>query len=73
MTDEQYTYEDYEKDFELDYLGFDGIPDEPVPGLSPEKTAENEPESKDGSLSDDFRSLRRADGSSEEKSSTASM
>ena len=73
VTDEQYTYEDYEKDFELDYLGFDGIPDEPVPGLSPEKTAENEPESKDGSLSDDFRSLRRADGSSEEKSSTASM
>ena len=73
MRDEQYTYEDYVKDFELDHLGFDGIPAEPDPDLSPEKTAENEPESKDGSLSDDFRSLRRADGSSEEKSTKASM
>ena len=45
-TDEQYTYEDYVKDFELDHLGFDGIPDEPVPDLSPEKTIENESEPK---------------------------
>ncbi len=28
-----YTYEDYIKDFELDYLGFDGIPDEPTADL----------------------------------------
>lgn len=27
-----YTYEDYLKDFELDYLGFDGIPDGPDSG-----------------------------------------
>ena len=46
MRDEQYTYEDYVKDFELDHLGFDGIPDEPVPDLSPEKTIENESEPK---------------------------
>ena len=44
MSDEQYTYEDYVKDFELDYLGFDGFPDELVPGLSPEKIAETEPD-----------------------------
>lgn len=42
MRDEQYTYEDYVKDFELDHLGFDGTPDEPVPDLSPEKNIENE-------------------------------
>lgn len=23
----EYTFEDYQKDFELDYLGFDGVPD----------------------------------------------
>ena len=28
-----YTYEDYIKDFELDYLGFDGIPVEPASDL----------------------------------------
>ena len=28
-----YTYEDYIKDFELDYLGFDGLPDEPAADL----------------------------------------
>ena len=27
MSIESYTYEDYIKDFELDYLGFDGTPD----------------------------------------------
>ena len=36
MNDELYTFEDYIKDFELDYLGFDGIPDEPVSVFSPE-------------------------------------
>ena len=46
MRDEQYTYEDYVKDFELDHLGFDGIPDEPVPDLSLEKIIENESEPK---------------------------
>ena len=25
--DSDYTLEDYDKDFELDYLGFDGVPD----------------------------------------------
>ena len=28
-----YTYEDYIKDFELDYLGFDRIPDKPATDL----------------------------------------
>ena len=73
MIDEQYTYDDYVKDFELDYLGFDGIPDEPDPDLSPEKIAGNVPESKDGSLRDDLRSLRRDDGSSQDNSSKVSM
>ena len=72
-TDEQYTFEDYLKDFELDYLGFDGIPDEPDPDLSPEKTAGNAPESKEGSLREDLRSLRRDDGSSQENSSKVNM
>ena len=62
MRDEQYTYEDYVKDFELDHLGFDGIPDEPVPDLWPEKITENESGPKDGNLSDDLQSLKyRAD------------
>ena len=30
MESESYTYEDYLKDFESDYLGFDGVPDEPA-------------------------------------------
>ena len=60
-TDEQYTFEDYLKDFELDYLGFDGIPAEPDPDLSPE------------SLREDLRSLRRDDGSSQENSSKVNM
>ena len=38
-----YTFEDYIKDFELDYLGFDGVPDEPVSGVTPEKISENKP------------------------------
>ena len=29
-----YTFEDYLKDFESDYLGFDGAPDEPEPELN---------------------------------------
>ena len=44
MSDEQYTYEDYVKDFELDYLGWDGVPDAHIPGLSSEKIAETEPD-----------------------------
>lgn len=44
MRDESYTFEDYLKDFELDYLGFDGVPPEPVPDQCPEGTAENDPE-----------------------------
>lgn len=47
-TDEQYTFEDYLRDFELDYLGFDSVPPEPVPDPGPEKTAEMDPGSKDG-------------------------
>ena len=39
---DEYTYEDYLKDFELDYLGFDGVPDYPIPGqLSEKPTEEN--------------------------------
>ena len=33
MISDSYTFEDYLKDFELDYLGFDGVPDEPVSDL----------------------------------------
>lgn len=44
MIDERYTYEDYVKDFELDYLGFAGVPDGPVPDPSPEMIFENESE-----------------------------
>lgn len=72
-TDEEYTYEDYVKDFELDHLGFDGIPAEPDPDLSSEKIAGNAPESKDGSLRDALRTLRRDDGSSQENSSKVNM
>ena len=62
MRDEQYTYEDYVKDFELDHLGFDGIPNEPALSPCPEKRTENKPESKDGSLSEDLRTVKyRAD------------
>lgn len=50
MNDEQYTYEDYDKDFEFDYLGFDGVPEQPVPDPSPKIISENGPESNaDGS------------------------
>ena len=42
MSDESYTFEDYLKDFELDYLGFDGVPHEAVPDQCSEKTAEND-------------------------------
>ena len=41
---EDYTYEDYTKDFEFDYLGFDGVPDEPAADISAEKAAGNEPD-----------------------------
>lgn len=43
MDIESYTFEDYIKDFELDYLGFDGIPDEPVSDVNPEKISESKP------------------------------
>lgn len=43
MDIESYTFEDYIKDFELDYLGFDGVPDEPVSDVNPEKISENKP------------------------------
>ena len=36
---ESYTYEDYTKDFELDYLGWDGTPDAPASDASPDKPA----------------------------------
>ena len=42
-TYEDYTFEDYTRDFELDYLGFDGIPDEAVSGFSSEKVTGIEP------------------------------
>ena len=45
MDIESYTFEDYIKDFELDYLGFDGVPDEPVSDVNPEKISENKPAS----------------------------
>lgn len=48
MKDESYTYEDYLKDFELDYLGFDGAPPEPVSDPRSEKIAENDPEPETG-------------------------
>ena len=35
-------YEDCTGDFEWDYPGFNGIPDEPVPDLSSEKNTGNE-------------------------------
>ena len=41
---DEYTYEDYLKDFELDYLGFDGVPEKPVSGQSSEKLSGDEPE-----------------------------
>ncbi len=41
---DEYTYEDYLKDFELDYLGFDGVPDKPIPEHSSAKPTGDEPE-----------------------------
>ena len=62
MRDEQYTYEDYVSDFELDHRGFDGVPNEPALSPCPEKRTENKPESKDSSSSEDLRTLKyRAD------------
>ena len=45
-----YTFEDYLKDFELDYLGFDGVPKEPVSGLRAERNAETAFEAEDNDL-----------------------
>ena len=56
MRDDQYTYEDYVRDFELDYLGFDGAPDQPVPEPCPEKVTENEPEPEGGNPGEDSHS-----------------
>ena len=39
---ELYTYEDYTKDFESDYLGFDNVPDKPFQDEHPENNAEEE-------------------------------
>ena len=44
MRDDSYTFEDYLKDFELDYLGFDGVSPEPVPDQCSERSADNDPE-----------------------------
>ena len=42
----EYTIEDYFKDFELDYLGFDGVPDKPGSDPSPETPPEDGTETK---------------------------
>ncbi len=57
MSIESYTYEDYIKDFELDYLGFDGVPDEPVSDMNPKKTTENKTEPNTGNSGEDIQSL----------------
>lgn len=57
---EEYTFEDYTKDFELDYLGFDGVPDEPVTDIPSEKNPENGPEP-------DAERCARQDGSASEE------
>ena len=44
MRDERYTFEDYVKDFQFDHLGFDGVPEGPVPDPSPKIIPENGPE-----------------------------
>lgn len=44
---EEYTYEDYITDFELDYLGFDGVPDGPVSDISSEKNSGKRTEKED--------------------------
>ena len=56
-----YTFEDYLKDFELDYLGFDGVPDEPV---------QAQPREESGSLSRESRHIRD-DGSGKSRSDGA--
>ena len=48
MRDESYTFEDYLKDFELDYLGFDGVPPKHVSDQCPEETAEKDHEPETG-------------------------
>ena len=50
MEDESYTYEDYTRDFELDYLGFDGIPDEAVLGVSPSRGTEDKSQKEAGDV-----------------------
>ncbi len=49
-----YTFEDCLKDFELDYLGFDGVPKEPVSGLRAEWNTETASEAEDDDLDDDL-------------------
>lgn len=56
MRDDQYTYEDYVRDFELDHLGFDGVPDEPVPEPCSEKVTENGTEPEGGNPGEDSHS-----------------
>ena len=57
MDIESYTFEDYIKDFELDYLGFDGIPDEPVSDVNPEKISESKPAPDPSDGREDIHSL----------------
>ena len=57
MRNELYTYEDYIKDFELDYLGFDGVPSEPVSDVHSEKISEDEPKPDADNFDEDIHSL----------------
>ena len=50
----EYTFEDYLSDFELDYLGFDGVPKEPDSALRAERTAETAFEAEDDDHDDDL-------------------
>ena len=52
---ENYTFEDYLKDFELDYLGFDGIPDSHTTDCRSEQNTESEFEP-DGDGTDEAQS-----------------
>lgn len=47
MGNEIYTYEDYNRDFELDYLGFHGVPPESGPDECTETITGSEPEAGD--------------------------
>ena len=57
MDIESYTIEDYIKDFELDYLGFDGVPDKPVSDVTSGTVSENKPEPDPSDSGEDIQSL----------------